>query len=61
MTQEDDAMQVASKKQWAYMLSRYAGFLGHAVPAFRLEAAEFSSGTSGRGLSLSLANLRYWC
>ena len=42
MTQEDDAMQVAAKKQWAYMLSRYAGFLGHAVPAFRLEAAEFS-------------------
>jgi ATP-binding cassette subfamily C protein LapB len=42
MPQDDAAIQAALKKRWANTLSRYAGFLGQAVPAFRLEAAEFS-------------------
>ena len=42
MTNDDDTQKAAMKRGWAVVLSRYAGFLGHAVPAFRLEAAEFS-------------------
>ena len=38
----DEDQTAAMKHGWAVVLSRYAGFLGHAVPSFRLEAAEFS-------------------